>query len=56
MSDPNRKLDLYTLAVVANFAADSGKDREWTHRVMELLLSRQRGDDGSGGTSPAQVG
>ena len=45
MSDPNRKLDPYTLAVVANFAADSGKDREWTDRVMELLLSARTEKD-----------
>jgi uncharacterized protein YfaS (alpha-2-macroglobulin family) len=32
------KLDTYTLAVLANFAADYGKDREFTRHAMELLL------------------
>jgi uncharacterized protein YfaS (alpha-2-macroglobulin family) len=34
------KMDTYTLAVVANFAADyeSGKDREFTHQAIQLLL------------------
>jgi uncharacterized protein YfaS (alpha-2-macroglobulin family) len=32
------KADAYTLAVVANFAADYGKDREFTRRAMQLLL------------------
>lgn len=32
------KLDAYTLAVVANFAADYGKDRDFTHRAIQLLL------------------
>ncbi|MFL6439257.1 MAG: MG2 domain-containing protein [Terriglobales bacterium] len=32
------KMDAYTLAVVANFAADYGKDREFTHQAMQLLL------------------
>src|SRR5580692_4284550 len=31
------KTDGYTLAVVANFAAD-GKDREFTRRAIEMLL------------------
>jgi uncharacterized protein YfaS (alpha-2-macroglobulin family) len=30
--------DLYTLAVIANFAADYGKDREFTRRAMQSLL------------------
>jgi uncharacterized protein YfaS (alpha-2-macroglobulin family) len=34
----NGKEDSYTLAVLANFAADYGKDREFTNRAMELLL------------------
>jgi hypothetical protein len=34
----NSKMDTYTLAVVANFAADYGKDREFTNRAMQLLL------------------
>jgi hypothetical protein len=32
------KLDAYTLAVVANFAADYGKDRSFTHQAIQLLL------------------
>jgi uncharacterized protein YfaS (alpha-2-macroglobulin family) len=34
----NGKPDTYTLAVVANFAADYGKDREFTRQAMQLLL------------------
>jgi uncharacterized protein YfaS (alpha-2-macroglobulin family) len=34
----DEKTDSYTLAVQANFAVDYGKDREFTHRAMELLL------------------
>ncbi len=30
--------DTYTLAVIANFAADYGKDREFTRRSMQALL------------------
>jgi hypothetical protein len=32
------KPDAYTLAVLANFAADYGKDREFTRRAIESLL------------------
>jgi uncharacterized protein YfaS (alpha-2-macroglobulin family) len=32
------KPDAYTLAVLANFAADCGKDREFTRRAIESLL------------------
>ena len=35
MSD---RTDAYTLAVLANFAADYGKDREFTRRAMQNLL------------------
>jgi hypothetical protein len=31
--------DAYTLAVIANFAVDYGRDREFTQRAMELLLN-----------------
>jgi hypothetical protein len=34
----NAKMDAYTLAVVANFAADYGKDRGFTRQAMQLLL------------------
>ncbi len=32
------KSDAYTLAVLANFAADYAKDREFTHRTTQMLL------------------
>src|SRR5438552_2131104 len=32
------KADAYTLAVIANFAIDYGKDREFTRHAMQLLL------------------
>jgi uncharacterized protein YfaS (alpha-2-macroglobulin family) len=32
------KIDTYTLAVLANFAADYGKDRQFTRQVIQLLL------------------
>jgi hypothetical protein len=32
------KVDSYTLAVLANFADDSGKDREFTNRAMQALM------------------
>jgi uncharacterized protein YfaS (alpha-2-macroglobulin family) len=40
------KLDSYTLAVLANFAADSGKDRAFTGQVMNRLLDArtEKGD------------
>jgi uncharacterized protein YfaS (alpha-2-macroglobulin family) len=39
-------IDAYTLAVLANFAADYGKDREFTHRAISLLLdARTEKDD-----------
>ena len=34
----NAKADAYTLAVLANFAADYGKDGEFTRQTMQLLL------------------
>jgi uncharacterized protein YfaS (alpha-2-macroglobulin family) len=38
--------DAYTLAVLANFAADYGKDREFTHRAINMLLdARTEKDD-----------
>jgi uncharacterized protein YfaS (alpha-2-macroglobulin family) len=33
------KMDAYTLAVLANFATDYGKDREFTGQAMQLLLN-----------------
>ncbi len=39
------KVDAYTLAVLANFAADYGKDREFTRHAMELLLAARMEKD-----------
>ncbi len=41
------KTDAYTLAVLANFAVDYGKDREFTRRAMGLLLDArtEKGDE-----------
>jgi len=41
----NGKMDSYTLAVLANFAADYGKDREFTNRIMQLLLDARTEKD-----------
>jgi hypothetical protein len=42
----NAKADAYTLAVIANFAADSGKDRDFLRQSMEALLdARTEKDD-----------
>ena len=35
----NGKIDAYTLAVAANFAAEYGKDREFTRQAMHMLLA-----------------
>jgi hypothetical protein len=34
-----KQLDVYTLAVIANFAADYAKDAEFTRRAVELLVN-----------------
>jgi A-macroglobulin TED domain/Alpha-2-macroglobulin family/Carboxypeptidase regulatory-like domain/A-macroglobulin receptor binding domain/MG2 domain/Alpha-2-macroglobulin bait region domain len=40
------KPDTYTLAIIANFAADYGKDRDFTRRSMQALLeARTEKDD-----------
>jgi uncharacterized protein YfaS (alpha-2-macroglobulin family) len=40
------KADAYTLAVLANFAVDYGKDRDFTRQAMQLLLdARTEKDD-----------
>jgi hypothetical protein len=39
------KVDAYTLAVLANFAADYGKDREFTAQTMQLLLGARTEKD-----------
>ncbi len=57
------KPDAYTLAVLANFAADYAKDREFTNRAMQMLLdARTEKGDRHGGprrrpacTAPARA-
>lgn len=39
------KVDTYTLAVVANFAADYGTDREFTRQAIQLLLDARTEKD-----------
>lgn len=41
----HEKADAYTLAVLANFAVDYGKDREFTSRTMHLLLDARTEKD-----------
>src|SRR5260370_12867366 len=41
----SNKMDTYTLAVVASFAAGYGKDREFTNRAMRLLLDARTEKD-----------
>ncbi len=38
LGDAAAKPDAYTLAVLANFAADYAKDREFTRRITQMLL------------------
>jgi len=51
------KLDSYTLAVLANFAVDYGKDREFTRSMMGRLLDArdEKGDDVSWSTEETAV-
>ena len=45
-SHSDSKPDTYTLAIIANFAADYGKDRDFTRRSMQALLdARTEKDD-----------
>ncbi|MGA2146239.1 MAG: MG2 domain-containing protein [Bryobacteraceae bacterium] len=46
LAHENGKPDSYTLAVLANFAADYGKDAEFTRQAMEQLLAArtEKGD------------
>jgi hypothetical protein len=45
-SKSTSKPDAYTLAIIANFAADYGKDRDFTRRSMQALLDvRTESDD-----------
>src|SRR5947208_3333127 len=39
------KMDTYTLAVVANFATDDGKDREFARHAIQLLLDARTEKD-----------
>jgi len=41
----SEKSDPYTLAVLANFAADSGKEPEFTREVMQMLLDARTEKD-----------
>jgi uncharacterized protein YfaS (alpha-2-macroglobulin family) len=41
----SEKSDPYTLAVLANFAVDSGKDPEFTRQVMQMLLDARTDKD-----------
>jgi len=41
----NAKMDAYTLAVLANFAVDYGKDRDFTRQAMQLLLDARTEKD-----------
>jgi len=41
----NGKVDAYTLAVAANFAAEYGKDREFTRQAMHMLLDARKEKD-----------
>ncbi|MGB6743491.1 MAG: MG2 domain-containing protein, partial [Terracidiphilus sp.] len=42
----NAKPDPYTLAVLANFAVEYGKDEAFTHQVMQMLLDARQEKDG----------
>lgn len=44
-SHASEKVDAYTLAVIANFAVDDGRDREFTRRAMESLLDARKEQD-----------
>ena len=44
-SHGSEKTDAYTLAVIASFAADDGRDREFTRRAMEALLDARKEED-----------
>jgi len=41
----NGKVDAYTLAVAANFAAEYGRDREFTSQAMRILLAARTEKD-----------
>jgi hypothetical protein len=41
----NARMDSYTLAVLANFAVDYGKDRDFTRQALQLLLDTRSEKD-----------
>lgn len=41
----SEKADAYTLAVIANFAVDDGRDRDLTRRAMEALLDARKEEE-----------
>lgn len=41
----SEKADAYTLAVIANFAVDDGRNREFTRRAMEALLDSRKEEE-----------
>ena len=52
----SEKSDPYTLAVLANFAVDSGKDREFTREVMQMLLDARTEKDEQAWWSAEETG
>jgi hypothetical protein len=52
----NGKLDAYTVAVLANFATDYGKDRAFTSQVMQRLLDARTEKDEQAFWTPEETG
>ena len=50
------KVDAYTLAVLANFAADYAKDRDFTRQAMQLLLDARTEKDEQAWWSSEETG
>src|SRR5579864_2529628 len=50
------KVDAYTLAVLANFAVDYGKDQEFTRQAMQLLLDARTEKDEQAWWSAEETG
>jgi uncharacterized protein YfaS (alpha-2-macroglobulin family) len=50
------KADAYTLAVLANFAVDYGKDRDFTRQAMQLLLDARTEKDEQAWWSAEETG
>ncbi|HMI50498.1 MAG TPA: MG2 domain-containing protein, partial [Candidatus Saccharimonadales bacterium] len=55
-SHMNGKADAYTLAVLANFAADYAKDRDLTRQAMQLLLDARTEKDEQAWWSAEETG